>query len=145
MRPFGRMLWEENARAIVTRNRDRAEGDRLAQAVADYRLWRYIGVTPTGLYALARFLDYQCDEDASFAQSNARAALCAIRAPPPPLPAWTSSSTPQNLPFGGFKESEIAAFLRPGGIDGARQRTLAEVVFRARATRRAFGRQGQGE
>ena len=28
MRPFGRMLWEENARAIVTRNRDRAEGDR---------------------------------------------------------------------------------------------------------------------
>ncbi len=78
MRPFGRMLWEENARAIVSRNRDRAEGDGLAQAVADYRLWRHIGVPPTGLYALARFLDYQCDEDASFAQSNARAALTAV-------------------------------------------------------------------
>jgi len=58
MRPFGRMVWEENARAIVRRNRERAEGHRFAQAVADYRLRRYIGVTPTGLYALARFLDY---------------------------------------------------------------------------------------
>jgi len=41
-------------------------------------LRRHIGVTPTGLYALARFLDHQCDEDASFAQSNARAALRAM-------------------------------------------------------------------
>ena len=79
MRPFGRMLWGENARAIVRRNRNCADGDRLAQAVADYRLRRYIGVPPTGLYALARFLDYQCDEDASFARSNAGVALCAIR------------------------------------------------------------------
>ena len=32
MRPFGRMLWEENARAIVMRYGDRAEGDRLVRA-----------------------------------------------------------------------------------------------------------------
>ena len=108
MRPFGRMLWEENTRAIVTRNRDRAEGDRLAQAVADYRLRRHIGVTPTGLYALARFLDYQCDEDASFAQSNARAALCAIMAPPsPPLTAWTPSSTPRTCPSAASRRARL--------------------------------------
>jgi hypothetical protein len=50
MPPFGRILWEENARATVTRNGDRGEGDRLAPALADHRLRRYIGVTPTGLY-----------------------------------------------------------------------------------------------
>ena len=32
MRPFGRMLWEENARALVMRYGDRAEGDRLVRA-----------------------------------------------------------------------------------------------------------------
>ena len=133
MRPFGRMLWEENARAIVSRNRDRAEGDRLAQAVADYRLRRHIGVTPTGLYALARFLDYQCDEDASFAQSNARAALCAITGAVAAAHGMDAIKHAAHLPFGGFKESEIAAFLRPGGIDWARQRTLAGVAFRRRA------------
>ena len=112
MRPFGRMLWEQNARAIVTRNRDRAEGDQLAQAVADYRLRRHIGVTPAGLYALARFLDYQCDEDASFAQSNARAALCAIMGDAVAAAhGMDAIKHAAHLPFGGFKESEIAAFL----------------------------------
>ena len=133
MRPFGRMLWEENARAIVSRNRDRAEGDRLAQAVADYRLRRYIGVTPTGLSALARFLDYQCDEDASFAQANACVALCAITGAVTAAHSMDAIKHAAHLPFGGFKESEVAAFLRPGGIDGARQRTLAGVAFRRRA------------
>ncbi len=118
MRPFGRMLWEENARAIVSRNRDRAEGDRLAQAVADYRLRRYIGVTPTGLYALARFLDYQCDEDASFAQSNACVALCAITGTVTATHSMDAIKHAAHLPFGGFKESEIAAFLRRVELTG---------------------------
>jgi hypothetical protein len=96
-------------------------------------LRRHIGVTPTGLYALARFLDYQCDEDASFAQSNARAALCAITGAVAAAHGMNAIKHAAHLPFGGFKESEIAAFLRPGGIDWARQRTLAGVAFRRRA------------
>jgi hypothetical protein len=112
------MLWEENARAIVSRNRDRAEGDRLAQAVADYRLRRHIGVTPTGLYALARFLDYQCDEDASFAQSNARAPLCAITGAVAAAHGMDAIKHAAHLPFGGFKENEIAAFLRRVELNG---------------------------
>ena len=133
MRPFGRMLWEENARAIVSRNRDRAEGDRLAQAVADYRLRRYIGVTPTGLYALARFLKYQCDEPANFAQSNACVALCAITGTVTATHSMDAIKHAAHLPFGGFKESEIAAFLAPGWNYWARQRALTGVAFRRRA------------
>ncbi len=89
---------------------------------------------PTGLYALARFLDYQCDEDASFAQSNARAALRAITGAVAAAHGMDGiKHAAKTLPFGGFKESEVAAFLRPGGIDSARQRTLAGVAFRRRA------------
>jgi hypothetical protein len=89
-----------------------------AQAVADYRLWRHIGVPPTGLYALARFLDYQCDEDASFAQSNARAALCAITGAVAATHSKDAIKHAAHLPFGGFKESEIAAFLRRMELTG---------------------------
>ena len=72
-------------------------------------------MTPTGLYALARFLDYQCDEDASFAQSNACGALCAIMgAVAAPHGMDAIKHTAETLPFGGFKESEVAAFLAPG-------------------------------
>ena len=123
MRPFGRMVWEENARATVTRNRDRA----------DSRLRRHIGVTPTGLYALARFLKYQCDEPANFAQSNACVALRAIMGAVAAAHGMDAIKHAAHLPFGSSKESEIAAFLRLGGIDGARQRTLAGVAFRRRA------------
>jgi hypothetical protein len=35
-------------------------------------------VHPCGAYALAHFLECQRDKDASFAQSNARGALCAV-------------------------------------------------------------------
>jgi hypothetical protein len=118
MRPFGRMLWEENARAIVSRNRDRAEGDGLAQAAADYGLWRHIAVPSTGLYALARFLDYQCDEDASFAQSNARAAPCAITGAVAAAHGMDAIKHAAHLPFGDFKETEIAAFLRRVELTG---------------------------
>ena len=112
----------------------RAEGDRLAQAVADYRLRRHIGVTPTGLYALARVLDYQCDEDASFALSNARATLCAITgAAVAAAHGMDAIKHAAHLPFSGFKESEIAAFLRPGGIDRARQRTRGSSFSSSRA------------
>jgi hypothetical protein len=82
-------------------------------------LWRYLGVTPTGLYALARFLDYQCDEDASFAQSNARAALCAIMgAAVAAAHGMDAFKHAAQLPFGGFKESEIAAFLHRVELTG---------------------------
>jgi hypothetical protein len=90
-------------------------------------------MTPTGLYALARFLDYQCDEDASFAQTNACVALCAITGAVTAAHGMDAIKHAAHLPFGGFKESEVAAFLRRGGIDGARQRTLAGVAFRRRA------------
>jgi hypothetical protein len=96
-------------------------------------LRRNIGVTPTGLYALARFLDYQCDEDASFAQSNAFVALGAITGAVAAADGMDAIKHAAHLPFGGFKESEVAAFLRLGGNDGARQRTLAGVAFRRRA------------
>ena len=72
-------------------------------------------VYPCGGYALARFIECQCDEDASFAQSNACGALCAIMgAVAAPHGMDAIKHTAETLPFGGFKESEVAAFLAPG-------------------------------
>jgi hypothetical protein len=72
-------------------------------------------VHPCGGYALARFLERQCDEDASFAQSNACGALCAIMgAVAAPHGVDAIKHTAEALPFGVFKESEVAAFLAPG-------------------------------
>ena len=65
-------------------------------------------------HALARFLECQCDEDASFAQSNARAALCAIMGAVAAAHGMDAIKHAAHLPFGGFKESEVAAFLAPG-------------------------------
>ena len=119
MRPFGRMLWEENARAIVTRNRDRAEGEQLAQSrrrLSLVALSRRDADRALRARALPR---YQCDEDASFAQSNARAALCAIMgAAVAAARSMDVIKHAAHLPFGGFKESEIAAFLRRVELTG---------------------------
>ena len=90
-------------------------------------------VYPCGGYALARFLDYQCDEDASFARSNVRVALWAIMGAVAAHGVDAIKDAAETLPFGGFKESEVAAFLAPGWNYRARQRTLAGVAFRRRA------------
>ena len=91
---------------------------------------RNIGVTPTGLYALARFLDYQCDEDASFAQSNAFVALGAITGAVAAAHSMDAIKHAAHLPLGGFKESEVAAFLRLSGNDGAGNDGLASELSR---------------
>jgi len=72
-------------------------------------------MTPTGLYALARFLDYQCDEDASFAQTNACVALCAITGAVTAAHGMDAiKHAAETLAFGGFMDSEVAAVLAPG-------------------------------
>ena len=118
MRPFGRMLWEENARAIVSRNRDRAEGDGLHKPTPTIACWRHRRDADRAIRARAL----------PRLPMRRRRQLCPVqrprctvrhhRAPSPPLTAWTPSSTPRNLPFGGFKESEIAAFLRRVELTG---------------------------
>lgn len=112
---FGRMLWTENRRALVTRYAGRCDPDGMAEQIAGYELRRFIGVKPAGLYAVARFLDYQCDEDSSYARSNACLALRTIIGGV--LTAHNAEailSEAAELPYAPRTASDIAAYLDYG-------------------------------
>ena len=85
-------------------------------------------------YALAHFLERQCDEDASFAQSNACGALCAIMGAVAAAHGMDAiKHAAETCPSAVSRRARLRPFLRPDGIDWARQRTLAGVAFRRRA------------
>ena len=112
---FGRMLWTENRRALVTRYTDRCNGAGMAAQIESYRFRYYIGVRPAGIYAVAKFLDYQCNEDSSYERSTACLALRAI------IGAVLTAHTPEKilseaeqLPFMVRNASDVAAYLVSG-------------------------------